>query len=247
MKKSILFLLGAVILTSGCATVGMSPSLTEEQKSQYKKIIFVSSVGDEIGFVKIGTTVFNNKFNRYSIQDLNVDRMIQESAGEYFRDKSTIEMALNNSLNDKIIELQNDKKSYKKILKILDDDLKKLHEDGYDALLWVMQDYTPYRDTSVGVRGAGLVMRSFLGLKDSSTYVIAKIKLIDLDDKNQVFAREYWRWQHIKLNEYYETLEEYEKDKQSEIRALIEHMSKVKFKDFLKKYNFLNKLINEII
>lgn len=96
MIKSI-SLLAAIILMTGCTT--MSP-LSLEEKSQIKTVHIDNQLGNQLNYVKLGTTIFGNKESDFSDDGLlnNLVASIQEEL-------KTRGYAVSDSLKDSDISL----------------------------------------------------------------------------------------------------------------------------------------------
>ena len=235
-KKLVIFLTLGSFLLSGCATIGQPLDLTYKQS--IKKVVIISTMGDEFRSTKIGTTVFNNAYVKEDFSDFDINGKIEKSIADYLKVSSGFDSAGRPDLREEFKDSFGYWSNHKKSIERLDSILNALKVEGVDAIMVISPADYVYPNTGIKLKNYGLVVRTFLLIWMAEAYFKAYITFIDISSREVVFWKYFSRTKEIKFSKWQKSFSELRPEEQEAIKNFFNNVITEDIPKFLQKFNF---------
>ncbi|MCX7554854.1 hypothetical protein OS175_13320 [Marinicella sp. S1101] len=185
-KLKIILLL-MIVLLKGCATQGVK---TLAAIDETKRVLVVSTMGDDYELMHIGFTVFSNKFNTIDVSDWQIDDVVEEKVSEFITDER-FELVSHDisSLKNNMEKLENSFWSGNIVFKGFDEKIFPYAlKENFDMVLFIHSVVTedPVYFTGLNVGGFGLYKRSAFGRPSAKYYAISSVSLYDATTRKKI-------------------------------------------------------------
>jgi len=185
-QVKIILLLMAFLL-NGCATQGVK---TLAAIDETKKILVVSSMGNDFELMHIGVTIFSNKFKTIDVSDWRLDAVIEEKVSEFVTDERFNLVSQDiSSLKNNMEKLENSFWTGNIVFKGFDNKIFPYAlKENCDMILFVnsMEIEDPVYFTGLMVDGYGLYKRSLFGKPSGKYYAISSVSLYDVETRKKI-------------------------------------------------------------